>query len=118
MATAVKFGLIALVALVLTVLPGGDSVLAVALTLLTIVFFLAIAFIGVRLHGRFRDDLDGLPERQRVVLYGSIGLAFLTFCATNRMFDSGGAGVLAWLALLGLCSYGLFWVWNQYRQYV
>ena len=51
------------------------------------------------------------------MLYGSVALAFLTFCATNRMFDSGGLGVLAWLALLGICSYGVYWVWTQYRAY-
>ena len=49
------------------------------------------------------------------MLYASVALAFLTFCATNRMFDSGGLGVLAWLALLGICSYGVYWVWTQYR---
>ena len=52
-----------------------------------------------------------------LILYGSIGVAFLTFCATNRMFNEGGGlGVLAWLSLLGICSYGLYWVWQEYRS--
>ncbi len=45
MTTAARFGLIALIALVLTVLPGGGSALDVVLTLLTIAFFAAIAFL-------------------------------------------------------------------------
>ncbi len=110
-----KFGVIALVALVLTGLPGGDSVLNLMLTALSLVFFTAIAMLGYRLFRQFRMDLEGLPDANRAVLYGSIGLAFLTFCATSRLFDVGGGGVVIWLALLGACSYGVYWVWSQYR---
>jgi drug/metabolite transporter (DMT)-like permease len=115
--TAAKFGLVALVALALVVLPGGGSALDVALTLLTIAFFAAIALLGYRLFREHRFELESLGQNHRLVLYGSVGLAFLTFTATNRLFDEGGVGVLAWLALLALCSYGLFWVWTQYRRY-
>jgi hypothetical protein len=112
-----KLGVVALIALVLVVLPGGGSALDVALTLLTIVFFAAIALLGYRLYREHRFELDSLDSRQRLVLYGSVGLALLTFTATNRLFDEGGIGVLAWLALLGLCSYGVFWVYSRYRRY-
>jgi TRAP-type C4-dicarboxylate transport system permease small subunit len=115
--TAAKFGLIALVALALTLLPGGDSALNIILTLLTILFFAAIAWFGYTLFMRNRDAVAELTDRQRLVLYASVGLAFVTFTATNRLFDEGGAGVLIWLALLGVCSYGVFWVWTQYRSY-
>jgi hypothetical protein len=112
-----KFAAIALVALVLTGLPGGDSALNTLLAALSIAFFTAIAFVGYRLFMQFRDDIEGLPERNRAVLYGAIGLAFLTFCATGRLFDVGGGGVVIWLALLAACSYGVYWVWTQYRAY-
>jgi hypothetical protein len=112
-----KFGVVALIALVLVILPGGGSALDVALTLLTIAFFTAIAMLGYRLFREHRFELDSLEPRQRLVLYASFGLALLTVTATNRLFDEGGIGVLAWLALLGLCSYGVFWVYTQYRRY-
>jgi O-antigen/teichoic acid export membrane protein len=112
-----KLGVVALIALVLVVLPGGGSALDVALTLLTIAFFAAIALLGYRLYREHRFELDSLEPRQRLVLYGSVGLALVTFTATNRLFDEGGIGVLAWLALLGLCSYGVFWVYTRYRRY-
>jgi O-antigen/teichoic acid export membrane protein len=117
MSTAAKFGIVALIALVLFALPGGDSALATALTLLTIAFFAAIAWFGYMLYRRNRMEIETLSQRQRLVLYSSVGLAFLTFTATNRLFDEGGAGVLVWLALLGICSYGIYWVWTQYRAY-
>jgi RsiW-degrading membrane proteinase PrsW (M82 family) len=117
MQLAWKFGLIALVALALTALPAGSNALNLALTLLTMAFFIAMAMLGYRLYREHRFELDSLESRQRLVLYGSVGLAFLTFTATNRLFDQGGVGVLVWLALLGACSYGVFWVWTQYRRY-
>jgi hypothetical protein len=115
--TLAKFGLIALVALALTALPGGDSAVEVTLALLSVVFFTLVALLGYRLYMRFRDDLEGLPESRRWVLYGSIGGGFLVLCATQRLFDSGGSGALLWLALLAVASYGLYWVWGRYRAY-
>ena len=112
-----KFGVIALIALGLVVLPGGGNALDVVLTLLTIGFFAAIAALGYRLYRQYRIDLETLDAPLRVVLYGSLGLALLTFTATNRLFDAGGAGILVWFALLALASYGLYWVWNRYRRY-
>ena len=112
-----KFGIIALIALALTALPGGGSALNLMLTLLTIVFFTAIALLGYRLYREHRFELDSLTQRQRLVLYGSVALAFLTFTATRRLFEQGGIGVLLWVALLGACSYGVFWVWTRYRSY-
>jgi hypothetical protein len=112
-----KFGVIMLVALALTVLPGGGRALDVVLTLLTIAFFAAIAFLVFRFYRQYRFELDTLDSSLRLALYGSLGLAVLTFTATDRLFDLGGAGVLLWFALLAAASYGLFWVWTRYRRY-
>ena len=112
-----KFGVIALVALALVVLPGGGSALDVVLTLLTVAFFAVIAAVGYRLYNQYRVDLQSLEPATRVGLYGSLGLALLTFTATDRLFEAGGAGILVWFALLALASYGLFWTWNRYRRY-
>ena len=117
MRTALNFGIVALVALAFTAAPGGDDTLSVILQLLSIAFFVLIAVAGYGLFRRHRFEIDSLSERQRLVLYGSVGLAFLTLCATARLIDAGGLGFLAWLALLALCSYGVYWVWTQYRSY-
>jgi hypothetical protein len=117
MQLAWKFGLIALVALAVTAAPAGGSALNIAGTLLTILLFTAMAMLVYRLYREHRFELDSLTSRQRLVLYGSVGVAFLTLLATNRLFNQGGVGVLLWLALLAACSYGLFWVWTQYRSY-
>jgi hypothetical protein len=112
-----KFGVIALIALGLVVLPGGGNALDVVLTLLTIAFFTAIALLVYRLYRQYRFELESLDDALRLALYGSLGVAVLTFTATDRLFDAGGAGIIVWFALLALASYGLFWVWTRYRRY-
>jgi drug/metabolite transporter (DMT)-like permease len=111
-----KFGIIAAVALVLVVLPGGGSALDVLLTALTIVFFASIALLVARLYRQYRLDIESLEPNVRLALYGSLAIALLTFTGTDRLFNSGGAGVLVWFALLAVASYGLFWAWTRYRN--
>jgi drug/metabolite transporter (DMT)-like permease len=112
-----KFGVIALIALVLVVLPGGGNALDVVLTALTIVFFAAIALLVARLYRQYRLDIETLDPNVRLALYGSLAIALLTFTGTDRLFNTGGAGVLVWFALLAVASYGLFWAWTRYRRY-
>jgi hypothetical protein len=115
MRMAVNIAIVLLVALGFAVLPGGQSTLDVVLTLLTIVFFTVIALLGYRLFREHRFTIDSLEPVQRAVLYSSIGLAILTFTASPRLLE--GVGILVWLALLGLASYGVYWVFQRYRTY-
>jgi small-conductance mechanosensitive channel len=110
-----NLAIVALVALGFTALPGGAPTLNVILALLTICFFAAIAFLGFRLYREHRFTIDSLEPVQRAVLYSSIGLAILTFAASSRLLK--GAGILVWLALLGIAAYGVFWVFQRYRSY-
>ena len=111
-----KFGVIALVALLLVVLPGGGNALDVVLTALTVAFFAAIALLVARMYRQYRLDIETLDSSIRLALYGSLAIAVLTFTGTDRLFNAGGGGVLAWFALLALASYGLFWAWTRYRE--
>jgi hypothetical protein len=115
MTFARNFAIVALIALGFTVLPGGRNTLDVILAILSIAFFAAIAFLGYRLYREHRFTLESLEERQRAVLYGSIGLALLTFVASARLFD--GPLILVWLGLLGVASFGVYWVFTSSRRY-
>ena len=46
----------------------------------------------------------------------ALALVIFAFAAARRMFDAGGGGTVAWLALLGIAVYGLYWVWTRYRR--
>ncbi len=112
-----QFGILVAIALGITALPGGGEGLAAVLNVLLLAFFVAIALLAYRLYRENRFTLDSLEPRVRLILYASVGLAFLTFTATGRLFNAGPAGVLAWFALLALCSYGAFWVYTRARSY-
>ena len=111
-----KFGIVALVALVFVVLPGGGNALDVVLTAFTIGFFAAIALFVAHLYRQHRLDIETLDSNIRLAMYGSLAIAILTFTGTDRLFDAGGGGVLLWFALLAIASYGLFWAWTRYRE--
>jgi hypothetical protein len=117
MQLAWKFGVVALVALVFVVLPGGGNALDVVLTAFTIAFFAAIALFVAHLYRQHRLDIETLDSNIRLALYGSLAIAVLTFTGTDRLFDAGGGGVLLWFALLAVASYGLFWAYTRYRRY-
>jgi hypothetical protein len=117
MRTALNFGIVALIALLFTVTPGGGATLGLILTLLAVLFFAAIGFLGYRMYREHRFTLDSLPQVDRGVLYGSVGLAFLTFAAAPRLFAEGGVYVLVWIMLLASASFGVFWVWRRANEY-
>jgi uncharacterized protein involved in cysteine biosynthesis len=112
-----NFAIVAVVALAIVVTPGGGTGLSLVLWLLSVAFFASIAFFGARLYRENKFTIESLSATERAVAYGSVGAAFVNFTATRRLFDIGGAGVLIWLAVLGLCSYGIYWVWRHSSQY-
>lgn len=114
MKAARNIAILAAIGLVLTLAPGGGAALQLALTALSIAFFVAIAVFGYRLYREHRAfTLEAMDDRRRLILYSAVGLAFLTFAASNTLFAFGGAGMVVWLALLALSSYAVFWVFTR-----
>ena len=113
-----NFAILALIALAIVVAPGGGTGLNVALWLLTVAFFGSIGLLGYRLYREHRFTIESLSATERAVAYSSVGLAFVDFVATSRLAAlGGGLGWLIWFAVLGLCSYGIYWVWRHATQY-
>jgi hypothetical protein len=112
-----NFGILALVALALVVLPGGGAAVSVILTVLGAAFLISLAFFLLQLYRENRWTLESMDTVYRVVLYASIGLAFLTFAGYQKLWQAGGtSGRVVWLALLALAGYGVFWSWAQARR--
>ena len=118
MKVARNFAIVALIAAAIVVLPGGGAALDALLTVLTIAFFAAIAFLGYRIYRDHGFTRDSLRSRERLILYGAIGLALLTFTATPRLFGVGALGVLGWIALLAATSAAAYWVLMRGRSYL
>jgi hypothetical protein len=109
---AIILALAALVALV----PGGGNATEAILQAFVIAMLAFIAWFAVRLYREHRSDLYSLGDRNRAILYGSVGLATLTVTATDRLWNTG-PGLIAWFALIGAAGYGAYYVFRASREY-
>jgi hypothetical protein len=115
-ATARNVVIVLALAAVVMLVPGGGNASNGILALLLIVMLASIAWLGVRLYREHRTDIYGLGERNRAILYGSVGLATLMLAATERLWDTG-TGTIAWFALMALAVYGVYAVFRASREY-
>jgi len=112
-----NIAIIVALALVVWLVPGGDSAGVTIANLLSLIFIGGILFLGFRLYMENRETIFGLEERQRGVLYAAAALLTITLVATRRMWDAGGLGAIVWLMMIGAGVYALVGVWRAYREY-
>lgn len=109
--------IVALLAALVAFVPGGGTAGGVLRQMLSLLFLGAIAWFAAVTYRQNRVTIMSLSGGNRLLLYGSIGLAALTATATSRLWHSGGLGVLVWFALIGAASVGVFSVYRSYQQY-
>jgi len=114
--TAVNVAIILALAALIAFLPGAGVAAGLFVWLVGIVFWGALAWFMARMYREYREELYGLGDRMRAVLYVSLGVIVVTLTATSRLWNTP-AGMLAWFLLMGAALYGLFAVWRQYRTY-
>lgn len=108
--------IIALLALAVTLIPGGGSVVSGLLTALSLVFLAAISLIVARLWQRTSMTRDVMSDRQRVVFYASLGAIALMIVGLDEMLDSGG-GTVAWILIVGVSVYLAISTWRAASSY-
>ena len=116
MRTAVNVAIILALAALIAFLPGAGIAAGMFVWLVAIVFWGALAWFVARLYREYRDEIHGLGDSMRAVLYVSVGAIVLTVSATERMWDTP-IGLFAWFALVGAATYGVFAAWRRYRAY-
>jgi len=109
--------IIVALALVVWLVPGGGTGSSTIYNVLTIILTAGLLFFGYRLYMENRATIFGLGDNQRAVLYGSVTIATVALLATNKLWDQGGLGALAWFALLSLAGWGIYRVWREYSEY-
>lgn len=108
--------IIALLALAITVLPGGGNVVEAILTALTVTFLAAIAMLVARVWRETEMTRETMEDRQRVIFYGALGALALMLAGLDEMLDSG-AGTVAWLLIVGTAGYLAFTSWRDASSY-
>lgn len=111
-----NIAIIMLVALAITVLPGGGAFAATITALLGIAFMVAIGFFGYRIYQTSQLTLWSMTWQHRLMLYGGIAVAFVALAATSRLTGTG-FGLIVWIALLVGAAFTIFTAINESRKY-
>ncbi|MGH3025518.1 MAG: hypothetical protein ACRDLR_03645 [Gaiellaceae bacterium] len=94
----------------------GDFALGFLVTVISLAFLAALAWIASRLYREHRSEIYGLGTRRRAIAYVALGVGALALTAVDRFWNSG-LGTVVWLVLLGGCVYALYAVWRSSREY-
>ncbi len=111
-----NLGILALIALVLTVVPGGAEATDTVLTALSMVFLASLAYFIWRAHKENAMTLDSLTESWRAVHWGALGMLAFLVAGSDEMFGTG-AATLAWIGLFVLSIFALVRVFQESRTY-
>lgn len=112
MRTARNVAIIALLALALTVLPAGGNIAEAVLAMLSILFAVAIGAMLIRFWKDTGLQRDTFTDRQRWLIYGSIGAIALMIVGTDELLSTG-PGVVVWVAVLVGAGWLIFNTWRE-----
>ena len=108
--------LVALVSLGIVLLSLEESIVT-ARALLSVAFFLAIAFFLFMLWRERRSDIDTWSDLSRRTFYGAIVLAVLDIGAVLGLRPTGAAAVV-FFVVLACCAWAIYRVWRREHRYV
>lgn len=108
--------IVLLVAAAVEFVPGGQNTAAAVEALIVLGFGLGLFLLLLRLYRQQRLTLYTLGDGRRALLYGSIGVLFVTVAARPRMWESGQGEFVFWV-IVGLCIYALVAVARYARRY-
>jgi hypothetical protein len=114
--TARNVVIIALIAAAVVIIPGGGKAANTVGQAVQIAFLGSLVWFASLMYRQHRADIYSLGERNRAIVYASIGVLTLTITATSRMWATG-IGLIAWFALVGAAAYSIFAVIWAARQY-
>ncbi len=104
--------IVALLALAVTVVPGGGNVAAGIRAALGLIFLGAIGLLAVRFWRETSLTRDVMSDRQRWLVYGGLGAIALMLAGADELLDSG-PGTIAWIAILVGSGWLIFNTWRE-----
>jgi hypothetical protein len=108
--------IIAVLAAMVAILPGGGTAANVVITGLYLIFLGAAVWVATIMYREHRGSLYLLAESRRALLYIAVAVLAVTLTATHRLWSSP-AGSVAWLVLVGASVYAGFAVIWAARRY-
>jgi hypothetical protein len=115
--TVRNVAIIAILAVPIAFVPGGGGVADAVLAALGMGFLASIAAAAWQMHRANRLTLDSLPDEQRAVLYGAIGVIALMIAGAGQMLGGGGLGAVIWVTLMACAVVAIIGVWMRANTY-
>ena len=116
MQTARNVAIIALLALVVAVVPGGGEAADVIGATLSMAFLAAMTWAVYRLYQQQEMTLMTMTDGQRGLLFGSVAAIVLLFVGYEE-FRARDGGVLVWLMLMAGVIATIFFTWRSTSEY-
>jgi len=111
-----NIAIIALLALAVAALPGGDAAAETVVTAISMAFLAAIAWAVARLYMSQSMTLATLTDGRRGLLYGAVGAIVLLFVGIEE-FGSWEGGILLWIALMAAAVGAIIFVVRDATTY-
>lgn len=108
--------IVALLALVVDVVPGGGNAAAAVLTAITLAFLALIAYAIRLLYRQNQFTWLSLGERQRAAVTIALGVLALMLAGFDELLASG-VGTIVWAALVAAAAVTLWRAWVESRTY-
>jgi hypothetical protein len=115
-ATVRNVAIIAVLAALVAILPGGGTGASVVLTGLYLIFLGALVWVATIMYREHRGSLYLLGDGKRALLYIAAAVLAVTLTATSRLLNTP-AGSVAWLILVGVSVYAGFAIIWAARRY-
>ena len=115
--TARNIAIIALLAVPIAFVPGGGGVAQAVLAALLMGFLASLAGAARQIYREDRLTFDSLPDDQRVVLFGAIGVIVLMIVGAGTLLGEGGLGAVIWVTLMACAVIALIGVWMRAHSY-
>jgi Kef-type K+ transport system membrane component KefB len=116
MKVARNIAIVALLALVVAVVPGGDNAARAVVAAISLIFLALISLAARELYRQNKMAYVALTERQRLIFVGALGVLVLMVAGLDELTESG-PGTAVWLALIGLSVFGIVRVVAESRTY-
>jgi hypothetical protein len=115
--TVRNIAIIAILAVPIAFVPGGGGVADAVLAALGMGFLASIAAAVWQVHRANRLTLDSLPDNQRGVLFGAVGVIALMIAGAGQMLGGGGLGAVIWVTLMACAVIAIIGVWMRANTY-
>jgi hypothetical protein len=114
--TARNIAIIALLAVPFAFLPGGGNAADAIVAALTLVFLATVGFGGYQLFKQSRLTYDTLPDTDRAVLLGAVGVLVLMVVGVDEMLGGGGGDAFLWVILVASAVVAIAGVWTRAQR--